>query len=63
MSYESLMEELDEIVSSWRKIASDKEYSDENKATVREKLIAQIRNLGFSLGDAERWLALPGDHR
>ena len=52
-SYESLRAELDEIVEQYRAHL----VRDGSKVTLtREEAVKRIRQLGFTEGDAERWL-------
>ncbi len=52
-SYEKLRAELDEIVERYRAHLAN----DRSKATLtREQAIKRIRKLGFTEGDALRWL-------
>jgi hypothetical protein len=51
LSYESLRAELDEIVGRYRA-----HLTDSRSALTREETIRRIRTLGFTEGDALRWL-------
>jgi hypothetical protein len=52
-SYESIRAELDDIVERYRAHAAH----DEGKGGLtREEAVKRIRQLGFTEGDAERWL-------
>ena len=52
-SYESLRAELDDIVERYRAHLAN----DRSKGTLtREEAVKRIRQLGFTEGDAERWL-------
>jgi hypothetical protein len=52
-SYESLRAELDDIVERYRAHVAH----DRNKdALTREEAVERIRRLGFTRGDAIRWL-------
>ena len=52
-SYESLRAELDEIVERYRAYLA----RDGSKVTLtREEAVKRIRQLGFTEGDAMRWL-------
>jgi hypothetical protein len=51
-SYESVRAELDDIVERYRALHQD----GRKTALTREEAIKRIRKLGFSEGDAMRWL-------
>jgi hypothetical protein len=53
LSYESLRAELDEIVEQYRI-----HHTDDCSTVTREAAIRRIRKLGFTEGDALRWLRL-----
>jgi hypothetical protein len=52
-SYESLRAELDDIVERYR---ADTARDESKGALTREEAVKLIRQLGFTEGDAERWL-------
>jgi hypothetical protein len=55
-SYESLRAELDDIVEQYRAYIA----RDESKAGLtRGEAVKRIRQLGFTEGDALRWLGSP----
>jgi len=51
LSYESLRAELDEIVERYRA-----HLMDDRSTLTREEAVRRIRKLGFTEGDALRWL-------
>ena len=51
LSYESLRAELDEIVERYRA-----RRTDDRSGLTREEAVRRIRKLGFTEGDALRWL-------
>lgn len=52
-SYESVRAELDEIVERYR---AQFHHDGRKPIMTREEAIKRIRKLGFSAGDAMRWL-------
>jgi len=52
-SYENLRAELDDVVERYRAHTASDEGKDE---LTREEAVKRIRQLGFTEGDAERWL-------
>ena len=50
LSYEGLRAELDDIVERYRAHLSD------DRSLTREEAVRRIRKLGFTEGDAVRWL-------
>ena len=60
-SYESIRAELEDILKAYRAHAA---RDGDKGGLTREQAVKRIRQLGFTEGDAERWLGSKqgGDH-
>lgn len=54
---ESVIAAVNETIAKYHEVVTDKDFSDEFKQIVRKNAVAHIKSLGFSEGDAQRWLS------